>query len=65
MTAYKCDICGCLFSKKSDNIIDSNSKSKWHVRLGDNNNYVDICPHCVDALQKIIDIRTDINDTEV
>lgn len=65
MNAYKCDICGFLFTQRKFNVIDSNSKDGWAVRLSDDINYADICPECVESFQKVIDNRTNINDTEV
>lgn len=64
MTAYKCDICGGFFAQQKFNIIESNSKDCWAIRLGDNINYADICPGCINALQEVIDARVNINDTE-
>lgn len=65
MTAYKCDICGGFFSKQKVNIINSKLKFSRYVRLGDKNNFADICPKCTDALQEVIENRININDTEV
>lgn len=65
MTAYKCDICGGFFAQRKFNIIDSSMKSGWAVRFGDDCNYADICPKCVEAFQEVIDARANINDTEV
>lgn len=59
MQAYKCDICGNLYEKKNSITIKP-SKCPCYIEKNDGYRtcYVDICPDCIAAIQRVIDERS-------
>ena len=60
MKAYKCDICGELYEKRNGILIKSRNDicyifEQYNVA---NACYVEICPDCISAIQKVIDGRS-------
>lgn len=52
MTAYKCDICGTYYTKIKHLEICNVS-----IAIGGGAGLIDVCPACIDDLQKVIDFR--------
>ena len=51
--AYKCDICGELFTART--AISLNDNEKACLKICDR--VYDICPGCINAIQKVVDNR--------
>lgn len=56
MTAYKCDVCGAYYTKVRRIVINTTS-----AMIGDHGILCDICPGCIDAIQKVINERKGLN----
>ncbi len=60
MKAYKCDICGNLYEKNLTLTVEDGKRKKECFLVTDFTSRVDICPDCVEAIQRVIDERKDL-----